>query len=273
MYYLDGLRGQDGSAIRRTKADFDKPVQKDRYGNYRIKSGETLRVCMTSDFFLEEADVWRDEAWEMMRERPDVVFFLLTKRPERVRNRLPKDWGEGWENVFFNVTCENQKRADERIPLLLELPFKHKGIMCAPFIGPVSIEKYLDTGQIERVVCGGENYDGCRPCDFGWVQALHAECVAHDVSFTFIETGTIFVKDGRRYHLPDKRLQSVMAWKSGMNYQGGPIEFDLRYPIGLAVPEEERWHPWFSSWCQKCASRPICNGCTRCGRCGQVPAD
>lgn len=197
MYYLDGLRGQDGSDIRRTKADFDKPVQKDRTGAFRIRSGETLRVCMTSDFFLEEADAWRDEAWEMMRQRPDVVFFLLTKRPERVKECLPRDWGEGWRNIFFNVTCENQKRADERIPLLLELPFFHKGIMCAPFIGPVSIGKYLDTGQIERVVCGGENYDGCRPCDFGWVQALRAECVAHDVSFTFIETGSLFVKDGR----------------------------------------------------------------------------
>lgn len=39
---------------------------------------------------------------------------------------------DGGENVFFNVTCKNQHRADERIPLLLELPFKHKGIMCAP---------------------------------------------------------------------------------------------------------------------------------------------
>ena len=74
-----------------------------------------------------------------MRQRADVVFFLLTKRPQRVRECLPPDWGSGWDNIIFNVTCENQRRADERIPLLLELPFKHKGIMCAPFIGPVSI--------------------------------------------------------------------------------------------------------------------------------------
>ena len=47
---------------------------------------------------------------------------------------------------MLNVTCENQRRADERIPFLLELPFKHKGIMCAPFIGPVSIRKYLPKG-------------------------------------------------------------------------------------------------------------------------------
>ena len=81
-----------------------------------------------------------------MYARPDVKFFLLTKRPERVRETLPLDFGDGWENIFFNVTCENQRRADERIPILLNLPFKHKGIMCAPFIGRVSIEPYLADG-------------------------------------------------------------------------------------------------------------------------------
>ncbi len=63
--------------------------------------------------------------------------------------------GQRLGKCIFNVTAENQN-ADERIPLLLDLPFKHKGIMCAPFIGPISIEKYLQSGQIERVVCGGE---------------------------------------------------------------------------------------------------------------------
>ena len=91
------------------------------------KSGEMIRVCMNSDFFLEEADPWRDEAWAIIRQRPDVKFWLLTKRPERVSACLPYDWGDGWENVMFNVTCENQRRADERIPILLDLPFKHKG--------------------------------------------------------------------------------------------------------------------------------------------------
>lgn len=138
MYYMDRMREQDGSAIYRT-ANFDYPLKKERNGRCRVQSGEMIRVCMTSDFFLPEADVWRDEAWDIIHQRPDVVFFLLTKRPERVAAHLPKDWGDGWENVFFNVTCENQRRADERMPFLLELPFRHKGVMCAPFIGPVSL--------------------------------------------------------------------------------------------------------------------------------------
>ena len=125
MYFLDRMRDMDGSNIFRTKSCFNYPIQKDRKGNYKIKSGEMIRVCMTSDFFLAEADAWRDEAWELMRIRSDVIFFLLTKRPERVAEHLPKDWGDGWDNIFFNVTAENQRRADERIPILLDLPFRH----------------------------------------------------------------------------------------------------------------------------------------------------
>jgi len=56
MYYLDGLRGQSGADIYRTKAGFRYPLSKDREGRYKVKSGEMIRVCMTSDFFLAEAD-------------------------------------------------------------------------------------------------------------------------------------------------------------------------------------------------------------------------
>lgn len=245
MYFLDRMREQDGSNIYKTKGGFRKPVQKDRKGRYKIQSGETVRVCMTSDFFLEQADSWREEAWDMMRQRRDVVFFLLTKRPQRVLECLPQDWGAGWENVFFNITCENQRRADERIPILLELPFRHKGVMCAPFIGPVSMRRYLEDGQIEQVRCGGENYDGARPCRFEWVKALRQECVDFNVTFCFIETGTMFIKDGKAYRMPDKRVQSEMAYKSGVNFQGKPMQFALYDDWGYPVTEEQKYVPQF----------------------------
>ena len=92
MYFLDRMRDQNGAEIYKTKSGFSYPLQKDRTGHYKIQSGEQIRVCMTSDFFLEEADPWRAEAWDIMRQRSDVVFFLLTKRPQRVRECLPPDW-------------------------------------------------------------------------------------------------------------------------------------------------------------------------------------
>jgi protein gp37 len=162
MYFLDRQRNIDPLRVFRVKNNFDYPLQKNKKGEYKVQSGETLRVCMTSDFFIDEADSWRPEAWDIISKRKDVVFFLLTKRPERVLECLPKNWSGGWENVFFNVTAENQLRADERLPLLLDLPFKHKGVMVAPVVGEVSLEKYLKSGVIERVVADGENYDGSR---------------------------------------------------------------------------------------------------------------
>jgi protein gp37 len=268
MYYLDRMRDMDGSNIFRTKNNFDYPLHTDRKGCYKIQSGEMIRVCMTSDFFLKEADEWREEAWDIMRLRSDVIFFLLTKRPHRVRECLPNDWGDGWENIFFNVTCENQRRADERIPLLLELPFKHKGIFCAPFIGEIHIEKYLQSGQIEKVTCGGENYDGARPCNYDWVKSLRQQCENENITFTFIETGTRFIKDGKLYNLPDKRIQSEMAYKSGISYTGKPIDFILRNGLGMELPPDMLYKPYFCENCRKCGSRPICGGCSKCGKCG-----
>lgn len=267
MYFLDRQRDRDGAFVYKVKNNFDYPLQKDKNGAFKIKSGERIRVCMTSDFFLEQADPWRNDAWRIIRQRPDVVFFLLTKRPERVGACLPSDWGNGWENVFFNVTCEDQKNADERIPLLLDLPFRHKGIMAAPFIGPLSIGRYLQSGQIEQVIAGGENYDGSRPLHYTWVKRLYEDCVAFETTFCFIETGTRFVKDGKTYFLKDKRLQSRMAFKSGLQYQGKKIDFRLTPLQGGLFEDAQMWRRKFGQQCQTCGSRLICNGCADCGQC------
>lgn len=238
MFFLDGLRDKDGSKIYRTKAAFRYPISKDRSGRYKVPSGSSLRVCLTSDFFLEEADPWREEAWEIIRLRPDVKFCLLTKRPERVAGQLPPDWGNGWENVKLSISAENQRRADERIPILLALPFKHKSVMCAPLIGPISIKKYLADGQIERVSADGENYDGARPCHYEWVKTLYEECKEANVSFSFFGTGYVFVKDGKTYHLSGN-LEREQAQKSGLNFQGKPVHYKLTDPLGFPIEETD----------------------------------
>ena len=269
MYYLDEIRGGDGAQIRLT-SNARYPLSRDRKGRYKIQSGEMISVCMTSDFFLEEADAWRNDAWEVIRTRSDVIFYLLTKRPQRVAACLPPDWGDGWENVFFNVTCENQQRADERMPLLLDLPFRHKGVSCTPMIGPVTLEKYLDSGQIERVICGGENYGGRRPCHFDWVKSLREECASRDITFCFIETGTVFIKDGKKYTLNDKRTQTVQAFRSGMNYEGKAMQFCLTDSWGLPIPEENLYKKHYCRTCETCAMKLVCNGCSDCGKCEEV---
>lgn len=138
MYAMDRAHELDGSVVRRNKTTFDYPLQRRRDGSYRVRTGELIRICMTSDFLVEQADPWRDEAWEIIHGRPDVRFFILTKRPERFRSCLPPDWGDGWPNVMLNVTCENQRRADEHTASATS-PCRHNRpsrVVCATSEGP-----------------------------------------------------------------------------------------------------------------------------------------
>lgn len=268
MYFLDRIHNaRDGSEIYRCAGAIDYPLRKTRSGAYKIKSGETIRVCMTSDFFLAEADEWRAQAWDVIRMRPDVIFYLLTKRADRMARCLPDDWGDGWENVILNVTAENERRARERVPILLDIPARHRGVMCAPLIGAVDLLPYLQTGKIEQVTCGGENYDGARICDYAWVQSLYEQCRATDTKFTFFETGTKFLKDGRLYTIPNKTVQSEMARKSGLHVEGRPIRYHLTDRMGIPIDEQARYTPHYRARCASCGSKPFCNGCSDCGKC------
>lgn len=249
LYYLDRAHGKDGGEIYKVKTNFNLPLKKDRQGNFKVPSGASLRVCMTSDFFLEEADAWRDEAWNMMRLRPDVHFWLLTKRAHRIRACLPWDWLNGWDNVSLNVTAENQARADERLPVLLEIPAKHKGVMVAPFLGAVDLTRYLASGQLETVFADGENYDGKRSLHYEWVKHLYDQCVQFGVPFSFFGTGNVFVKDGRTYSIC-KAYQHVQALRSGLQYPA--VEKDVL----------------IQKRCAACRRRNACNGCRWCGKCG-----
>jgi len=249
MFYLDAKRDRDGSEIYKVKSNYDLPVKRDRKGNYKVKSGALLHVCLTSDFFLEEADEWRGGVWKMIKEREDVSFVILTKRAHRIAECLPDDWGDGYPNVYLRVTAENQKRADERIPVLLSIPAYHKGVMTAPLIGEVHLEKYLETGQIEYVIADGENYDGKRPCRYEWVKSLRDQCEKFGVEFEFFGTGNVFIKDGKTYHIC-KAYQHVEALRSGLSW---PPRDDLFVPI--------------MKKCAFCRMKDSCNGCRMCGRC------
>lgn len=60
---------------------------------------------------------------------------------------------------------------------------------------------------------------------YDWVKQLHTECEKYNISFTFIETGTKFIKDKKLYKLSNKRLQSEMAFKSGSSFRGKEMKF------------------------------------------------
>ena len=248
MYYLDAQRDKDGSEIYKVKTNYKLPLKKNRQGEYKIPSGVLVHLCLTSDFFLEEADEWRDEIWEIIKLRKDVTFQILTKRASRIKSCLPDDWNEGYDNVQLGVTAENQTRADERIPVLLDIPAKYKFVMCAPMISEITLDKYLSSGQIKLVLLDGENYDGNRPLYYDWVKKVYGECSQHCVDFSFVGTGNIFIRDGKEYKIP-KAYQNVMAVKSG-----------------LQIPRVNK-KVRVQTKCKTCNNNVRCNGCKWCGKC------
>lgn len=206
VYRRDESIGKDASEVVRTGA-FDLPVQVVRGRGYRVPSGAFVYCCMTSDFFLEEADGWREEIYRMIRHRRDVTFAIITKRIERAHLCLPDDWGAGYENVILLCTVESQRQADVRLPIFSAFPARHKRIVCEPLLTRIDLSPYLFCG-IESVVVGGESGFDARPCHYNWVLDIRSQCIRANVPFQFKQTGANFIKDGKRYSIPRKHQHS-----------------------------------------------------------------
>ena len=217
VYRTDSRHDRDAGEVRKT-GYFDLPLRRNRQGEYKLRPEDGIvYTCFTSDFLLEDADDWRADAWAMMRKRPDLTFLFITKRIARLDACLPPDWGDGYENVHIGCTAEDQKRAEERLPLFLAAPIQHKSIVCEPLLERVDLSLYL-TPAIEEVIAGGESGYDARLCDFAWIQELREQCVAARVPFHFKQTGAHFRKDGRVYRI-ERRHQHSQAAKADIEYR------------------------------------------------------
>ncbi len=225
VYRRDESIGKDASVVKKTN-DYKLPLKKTRQGEYKLtKESGIIYTCMTSDFFLEDADEWRQGCWDMIRARRDLSFYIITKRIDRFGECIPSDWGDGWNHVTICSTCENQAQADYRLPILLSHPIKHREVICEPMLEEIHMEKYLATGRIEHVTCGGESGPNARPCDFTWIKEVRRECVRCNIPFTFKQTGAVFIMDGKTYHI-ERRHQMSQAAKSGYSYIPGSAVAD-----------------------------------------------
>ena len=163
----------------------------------------------------------------MIRARPDCSFFMITKRPERIAHCLPPDWNGGWPHVTIAVTCENQAAAEQRLPVYLSLPLRRAAVMAEPMLSQMDLRpffrEYRDASGrpvIRQVSVGGESGPDARPCDFGWVLDLHAQCVENGVAFHYHQTGAKLIKDGKEYAIP-RSHQHKQARRAHLDYNGG----------------------------------------------------
>ncbi len=218
VYRRDSQFGKDSSKVEKTK-DFSLPLSKRRDGEYKLLPGEgPVYTCMTSDFFIKEADGWRDEIWSMIRLRSDLHFVIITKRIDRMSESLPDDWGNGYCNVTVICTCEDKAAADYRLPIFLKLPIFRREIIHEPMLEGIDVSEYLATGMISKVTCGGESGENARLCNFDWVLSSREQCIKNHVDFHFKQTGANFKKGGRLFNI--SRVQQMsQAKRANIDYR------------------------------------------------------
>lgn len=221
MYrWIDGRWKKDASIVRRTSpANFNKPLS---WKNPRI-----IFTCSLSDFFIKEADAWRKDAWDIMKKTPQHTWLILTKRPERIKQCLPEDWGKGWDNVILGVSIENQKTAHYRCGKLFDVPCKHRMLSIEPILSEINILPYLKLVLDEEkpvfpfdwVIVGGESGNETgpyqyRPAKQEWLESIVDQC-RHIGTPVFVkQLGTHLAKelklkdkigsDTTEPHYPDK---------------------------------------------------------------------
>lgn len=194
--------------------DFNKPIEtiympRKKITKYKMAGGKVCNTCFATDFFLPEADEWREEAWSIMKQRPDITFLFLTKRIERFNVSLPDDWGDGYDNVRIGCTIENQEVANYRLPLYLSYPIKHKWIVCGPLLERINIEPYLN--GVESVNASGESGREARVLDYDWILDLRNQCEKADKPFNFRSTGSRLMLDGEVRKINPYKQRSVAS--------------------------------------------------------------
>ena len=192
MFRQQRQYGNDPTQVVRTKTWRD-PLRWQKKAEAAGRTGLVF-TCSWSDWFHEDADPWRPEAWDVVRRCPNLVFQLLTKRPERIRDHLPADWRDGYPNVWLGVSVERNDYS-WRADLLRGIPAQTRWVCAEPLLGPLPD---LTLDGIHWVVAGGESGPDWRPMDRQWVRQLRDKCRSAGVPFYFKQSNGLYPGMGAR---------------------------------------------------------------------------
>lgn len=152
-------------------------------------------------FCASMADVMDDEApagqrerlWELIDQTPNLIWQLLTKRPQRYGSYLPVE-GFNHKNVMLGFTAENQSFYNSRWPyvrLMADELGLQSFVSYEPALGPLSMEEwavpprsYVNVSKYPSwLIFGGETGGKRRPMELAWAENIKAECERNGVSF------------------------------------------------------------------------------------------
>ncbi len=176
-------------------------MQKSAIANNRM---ETVFVMSMGDIFEDDQPLsnnhdtkWetindvRQEFFGMVQQYPELIFLLLTKRPENIRPMIPFSWTHPKgvpENVWFGTSIVNQEEVVPRLTALSGLPLGvNTFVSMEPLLGPAEIGEMI--AYTSWVIVGGESGQKARPMNPDWVRSLRDETLAAGLPFHFKQWG------------------------------------------------------------------------------------
>lgn len=209
---------QDPKIVQRSKTRFNDPL--------KWTEGRVIFTCSWSDFFIDEADAWRLEAWQIvLMTRGHHFYQILTKHPERIEEQLPTDFDGDKiipDNVIFIASVENQEMFDKRWPILRDLKKRYGmkvGLSVEPLLGPIDmhdafVEDWNWKHQPDWVIVGGESGNEIgkyryRKCEMEWVENIVLKCRELGISVFVKQLGTYLAKE---LHLKSRSGGDIEEW-------------------------------------------------------------
>lgn len=171
--------GQDFNTVRRTKdATFYAPL--------RWKEPRKIFTCSWSDFFIEEADDWRPDAWSVIMNTPQHTYQILTKRIARVAEEMGVLWGTPKlsdsvlpKNVWLGASVETTRQY-HRIDHLRQVPARIRFLSMEPLLAET---RNTNLEGIHWVIVGTESGPQARFTDLNWIRRIRDKCKAEGVAF------------------------------------------------------------------------------------------
>lgn len=169
-----------------TKAPWKNVLKwnKDAPGNAGVLGAGLPDLCFCAslcDIFEDHptANEMRPVVWETIKQCRNMHFQVLTKRPERIAENLPADWGTGYENVWLGTSIEDMRVA-YRADYLRDIPAVVRFISYEPALGSLS---ELNLSGLDWIIYGGESGPGHRPEDKQWAREMRDKCAENEVAF------------------------------------------------------------------------------------------
>jgi protein gp37 len=222
--------GQNPNIVVRSKTTFRDPLT-------WPKVPTLCFTCSWSDWLIEEADPWRDEAYDVIRRTPWVTYQILTKRIERAAGRVPDP---PLANIWLGVSVESQKTL-RRIELLRHSSATLDFISFEPVLE--DLEK-IDLRGIDWAIIGGESGPNARRCDITWIRHLVQQCRESGVA-VFIKQLGAKPRDGETLiRLKDRKGGDPNEWPPDLRVREWPktmnAETNQGWFDGFTQPSEGR---------------------------------